>query len=550
MSLKKLKILPLGGLGEIGMNCMVLEWDDQIVLVDCGVQFPDVNYPGVEILTPDLSYVRQNAHKLKGVVMTHGHDDHIGSIPFLLMDTPVDIYCTAFPRGLLQNKLAEYPRLEQVTFHEIKPRKKFKVGPFTFEGLQVAHSIVEAMGLAIETPVGVIIHSGDFKHDEDLVSGDQTGFQAFEEYGNKGVRLLFSDSTNAERKGHTIPESQVVDSFEKIFAEQSGRLFVALFASNIRRIENLLGVAHRLGKKVAFAGRSMHSYTRLAHEQSTMKIPEDTVILDENMGNFPDKDVIVFCTGSQSEPGSALVRIAHGTHKQIHLRSGDTIILSSRFIPGNERAITNMIDQIYRAGGEVIYEAFHQIHVSGHGFQDELMMMLKAVRPECFIPVHGEYRHLSKHSRLAASAGVRKDNILIIENGQSVLLDEKTFTLGERYDLVKGVIVEGKYMDNDPLLFAKRRHLARTGIIYASFVRDHKSRKLLEAPVVVAYGVLYREGVDEREVTAEASERMEDLYPDLVGRDNWEELVKVELRRLFRRVAAHKPIVISVMQDA
>ncbi len=528
---------------------MVLEWDKQMVLVDCGIQFPDVTYPGVELLTPDLSYVRQNRDRLKGVVMTHGHDDHIGAIPFLLMDTDVDVYCTKFPRGLIENKLVEYPQLEEIRFHNIEPGKKFKVGPFTFEGISVAHSIIEAMALAIETPVGVVIHSGDFKHDASLMEDGHTGFDAFKAYGDKGVRLLLSDSTNAERTGHTISETDVTEAFEPIFRAQTGRLFVALFASNIRRLENLLKLAKAHGKKVAFAGRSMHSYTRLAHGLDKMELPTDTIVLAENLERFEDKDSIVFLTGSQAEPGAALPRIAHGTHKEFKLRPGDHVVMSSRFIPGNERNITNMIDQLYRAGAEVTYESIHQIHVSGHGCQDELMMMLKACQPQCFVPIHGEYRHLSKHARLAGKAGVPPENTFIIEDGQQIELDKDSIKLGERFDLRKGVIVEGQFMETDPLVFAQRSQLARTGIVFASFVRDARSHKLLEPPVVTYYGMLFREGVEQQHVALDASDLLEDLWPDISRREDWRDVVKLELRRFFKKRASHKPVVMPVLQD-
>ncbi|MBY0371006.1 ribonuclease J [bacterium] len=549
MSSKKLKIIPLGGLGEIGMNCMVLEWDREMVLVDCGIQFPDASVPGVELLTPDLSYVRQNAKRLKGIVLTHGHDDHIGAIPFLLMDLELDVYCTPFPRGLIQNKLQEYPRLEEIRFHEITPRKKFKVGPFTFEALPVAHSIIEATALAIETPVGIVIHSGDFKHDDDLMPEGETGFAAFEEYGKKGVRLLLSDSTNAERIGHTMSEEQVTGSFEGVFEKQKSRLFIALFASNIRRVENLLALAKRTGKKVAFAGRSMHSYTRLAHGNESMEIPEDTVILLERLGEYPDKDVVVLMTGSQAEPGAALVRVAYGTHKDLKLREGDTVVLSSRFIPGNEKAINAMINQLFRAGAEVAYESFHKVHVSGHGFQDELLMLLNAVKPECFIPVHGEYRHLARHARLAISSGVKKEKTAVIENGQVMELSEDGLEYGPLLELRKGVIVEGEFMAGDPALFSQRNSLARTGIAFVSFTRDSRSHKLLEAPVVKLYGILYRDGVHPDDVPLDASEMLEDLYPDFSRREDWQEIVKIELRRFLKKRASHKPVVIAVMQD-
>lgn len=549
MSSKKLKIIPLGGLGEIGMNCMVFEWDREMVLVDCGIQFPDVNFPGVELLTPDLSYVRQNASRLKGIVLTHGHDDHIGAIPFLLMDTDVDVYCTPFPQGLIQNKLQEYPRLEEIRFHQIEPRKKFKVGPFTFEALPVAHSIIEASALAIETPIGVVIHSGDFKHDEDLLTGEQTGFEAFAEYGKRGVKLLLSDSTNAERLGHTMSEAEVTDSFAPVFDAQKGRLFIALFASNIKRVENLLEVAHRRGKKVAFAGRSMHTYTHLAHNNDSMKIPENTVILLERLGEYPDQDVIVLLTGSQAEPGSALVRIAYGTHRDVKLREGDTVVMSSRFIPGNERNITRMIDQLYRSGADVMYESFHKIHVSGHGYQEELLMMINACKPECFIPIHGEYRHMAKHARLAQDAGVKKENVKVIENGQVMELGPDGLEYGPLLELRKGVIVEGDFMAGEAALFSQKQQLARTGIAFVAFTRDHRSHKLLEAPEVKLYGMLFREGVEVEDVLVEASEFLEDIYPDFRDREDWTEIVKVELRRFLRKYVAHKPVVLATMQS-
>jgi ribonuclease J len=549
MSKEKLRILPLGGLGEIGMNCMVLEWGEDMVLVDCGIQFPNVSYPGVDLLAPDFSYVRQKGDNLRGIVITHGHDDHIGAIPFLAMDLELDVYCTPFPRGLVRHKLMEYPTTREVRFHDIEPRKPFRLGPFTFDPIRVQHSIIESVAFAIDTPVGTVLHTGDFKHDPKEVGGDILTFEPFAELGDRGVHLLLSDSTNAERAGHTLSELDIANSFEQIFASQNGRILIALFASNIRRIENLLWMAHRQGKKVAFAGRSMHAYTRLAHEQGTMRLPEETLVLLESTNQYADDRVIVLLTGSQAEPQSALVRIAQGTHKDFQIRNGDRVILSSRFIPGNERAITSMIDHLYRLGADVTYEAIHQIHVSGHGFQEELLMMLDAARPRFFVPIHGEYRHMAKHAKLARQAGVEAQNIAIVENGQVLEIDRESIRLGEKLELQKAVIVGGSFMDGTPSTFTQRNNLSKTGIVFTTLLCDARKGKLLARPTVNFHGLLFREEVSPETTKSEAEEFLEDLYPEIARRSDWDEVLKLELRRFFKKRVSHKPVVIPVMLE-
>jgi ribonuclease J len=546
---KRIKLMPLGGLGEIGMNCLVLEWQEQILLIDCGIQFPDANYPGVELLTPDLSYVVERISGLQGVVVTHGHDDHIGAIPFLAKETDLDVYCTPFPKGLLLKKLEEHTDACEIRFHEIEPSKVFQVGAFKIEPIKVQHSIIESLALSIETPAGKIIHTGDFKHDPDEVKGEVIGFERFRELGDEGILLLLSDSTNAERSGHTITENQVLQSFTKLFLEQSGRLFIALFASNIRRIENLLWECHRQGKKVGFAGRSMHSYTHLAHQQKSLNLPPDTLHLLEELGQFPEDKTIVLLTGSQAEPQSALVRIANGTHKDLRIKSGDKIILSSRFIPGNEKAISSMIDHLYRSGAEVIYEAVHKIHVSGHGFQDELLMMLKSVKPRFFIPIHGEYRHLAKHAQLAKSAGVESKNVCIIENGQSLELSEAHLKHGEKIPLQKGIIVSNAFMQTDPEIFVIRNQLARTGIVFVTLMRNAKSKKLVHPPAIACHGLLLQRHEEIQETLNDAVDLVEGIYPGLSKDPDWEKTLKLEVRRFFKRRACHKPTVLTMMLE-
>jgi ribonuclease J len=549
MPQEKLRIVPLGGLGEIGMNCLVLEWKNDIVLVDCGLQFPDASYAGVDLLLPDLTYLKSRLKKIRGVVVTHGHDDHIGAIPFLARECDLDVYCTAFPEGLIRNKLVEFNDVHEVRFHPIKPRKTFSVGVFKFDPLPVAHSIIESVAFAIETPVGNLIHTGDFKHDADESKEAPLGFEAFEEWSRKGVLVLFSDSTNAERNGHTLSERDIAQSFEGIFSRQTGRLVIALFASNIRRIERLLGLAKKLHKKVALAGRSMLAYTKLAHEQSSLDIPEDTLILLENIHQYPDKDIIILATGSQAEPQSALVRVAQNIHKDIRIRSGDLVILSSRFIPGNERAITTMIDHLYRAGAEVLYESIHQIHVSGHGFQDELMMMMRAVRPKFFVPIHGEYRHLKKHASLALQAGVSPAHINVIEDGQMLEVSPEGVVLGEKLELQKVAIVEGEILDGNPQAFSQRANLAKTGIVFAVILREADSYRLIAEPQVSFHGLLFRQGESPEAAQKEAIQTIEEVHAEFAAKGDLTEHLRLELRRFFKKRVSHKPVVIPMILE-
>ena len=547
---KTLKIVALGGLGEIGMNCMCLEWDDALVLIDCGIQFPGSLFPGADMLTPDMRYLMERRKKFKGVVVTHGHDDHIGAIPFLSERMPVTVYTPPFAKGLLKNKMSEVPASKGVEYVDYDAGKPFTVGPFTFHPIPVSHSIIDSHAFAIETPVGTLIHTGDFKHDPtELINGKSFSFDEFEKWGKKGVRLLMSDSTNAERLGHTISEEDIAGSFESIFQQQNSRILIACFASNIRRLENLFRVAARMKKKVALLGRSMHSYTRLAHELSKMNIPADTLILVENTGLYQDKDVIVLATGSQAEPQSGLVRVAHGEHKDFKVKPGDQIYLSSRFIPGNERNIAAMIDQLYRAGAEVTYEAFHSIHVSGHGFQEELLMMLGSCRPEFFVPLHGEYRHLSKHAKLAKTSGVKPQNVFVIENGQSVELDAKGMRLGEKFDIEKGVVVDGFSMETSATLFSKRIQLAKTGIVFVTVLRDRKTHDLVSRPSIVPYGLLYKEGENEDDCVEDAKYWVEDAYEDILEKDDSLDALRIEMRRFWRKRVSHKPVVIPLILD-
>lgn len=549
MSSEKLRLVPLGGLGEIGMNCLILEWKNEAVLIDCGIQFPDASYTGVELLAPDLSYLTSRLRNIKGVVVTHGHDDHIGAIPFLARETDLDVYCTPFPQGLIENKLNEYSGLKEIRFHKIEPRQMFSVGSFKFDPIPVQHSIIESLAFGISTPVGNLIHTGDFKHDENEIAGQTVGFGPFEEWAKKGVLLLLSDSTNAERPGHTISECDITNSFEGIFSKQTGRVVIALFASNIRRIENLLQLAKRQKKKVALAGRSMLSYTKLAHDQGSLDIPEDTLVLLEDIHKYPDEKIVVLATGSQAEPGSALVRVSQHVHKDIVIKNGDLVILSSRFIPGNERNITTMIDCLYREGAEVLYETVHQIHVSGHGFQDELLLMLNTTKPKFFVPIHGEYRHLKKHAMLARQVGLPSENIIVIEDGQVLELTQDAVSLGEKLAVRKIAIVEGEILDTVAENFSQRNSLAKTGVVFVAVIRDQSTGKLVTPPQVATHGLLYRQGYNAEKTRGEAVEKVIHLHELSSKSSEFSELLRLELRRLFKKKVSHKPLVIPVILD-
>lgn len=546
---QRLKILPLGGLGEIGMNCLVIEYANEMILVDCGVQFPDLAYAGVDILIPDLTYVRERLDNLKAIVVTHGHDDHIGAIPYLARDKEIEVYATPFPTGLLKNKMEEIRDIKGIHFHEIEPRKKFQVGCFTFDPIPVQHSIIEALAFAIETPVGTLIHSGDFKHDPVETSHGVIGFDAFEEWGKKGVLLLMSDSTNAERTGHTLSEVDIAQSFEQILRKQNGRILIALFASNIRRIENLLQLAKSLGKKVAFIGRSMHNYTRLAHEQSAMHIPEDTLVLIENIHTVPDDKVIILATGSQAEPQSALLRISQGIYKDFQIKPGDQVIMSSRFIPGNERNISRMIDDLYRQGAEVMYEAVHQIHVSGHGFQDELLMMLRVTQPKFFIPIHGAYRHLKKHSNLACRAGVEPGNTVVIEDGFQIELTPDSMEVIQSFPLQKTALVGGTFVNASPEILSQRANLGKTGIVIPVVMRQSETKELITRPVVHLYGLLIKGPESVEEITTQAERHLAELCQAAKREPDLADILRLEMRRFFKKRASHKPVVAPLVID-
>ncbi|HSM73964.1 MAG TPA: ribonuclease J, partial [Desulfobacterales bacterium] len=418
-----LKIVPLGGLGEIGLNMMVFEYGETMVIVDAGLMFPEDYMLGVDIVIPDLDFIRRNAAKVCGIVLTHGHEDHIGALPYLLREVNVPVYGTPFTLGLVRHKLQERDMLQAARLQAISSAAPLRLGAFTLEFIDVCHSVVGGVGVAFRTPLGIVIHTGDFKISHDAVGGMRTDLNKFARLGQEGVLALLSDSTNVEKEGYTISDREIGQTLTKIITQSSGRTIVVLFASSIGRIQQVIDIARQRGSKVVIDGRSIEISVGIARQLGYLDLPPEMTIGIEELAEHPDNEIIIITTGSQGEPMSALARMATGSHKHIRIKNGDTVILSSKFIPGNEKAIAGIINQLYRRGADVIYEKISMIHVSGHAFQEELKLMISLTRPRYFVPIHGEYRHLVLHSRLAQQVGIPRERVLLAENGQTIGFD-------------------------------------------------------------------------------------------------------------------------------
>ena len=419
-----LKIIPLGGLGEIGLNMMMFEYGETMFVVDAGLMFPEDYMLGVDYVIPDMSYIKKQGAKISGIILTHAHEDHIGALPYLLREVDAPVFGTPFTIGIVQHKLEEFGLISSSRLHEVQPGEQLKIGEFELDFIRVSHSVVDGIGLAINTPLGRIIHTGDFKISNTPIEGMSTDSNTFARYGIDGVLALLSDSTNVEKEGHTISALEIGKTLGKISEASKGRIIISLFASNIARIQQIINIAKDRDRKVIFNGRSIEIAVQIAKRLGYIDLPADMEIDISEINNYSDDEIIIITTGSQGEPMSALARMATGNHRQINVKQGDTVILSSKFIPGNEKAIANIINRLYKRGANVIYEKISEIHVSGHAFRDELKAMIRLTNPKYFIPIHGEYRHLILHSRLAEEVGISKDRILLAENGQVIEFDE------------------------------------------------------------------------------------------------------------------------------
>lgn len=545
-----LRIIPLGGLGEIGLNMMVMEYDDSIIVIDCGLMFPEDYMLGIDIVIPDISYLKKNKDKVKAFIITHGHEDHTGALPFVLRDIKAPIYGTALTLGLIKEKLAEFNLDRETEFKTVRPRDTVSIGPFDIEFIRVSHSIADGVALAIKTPVGVVIHTGDFKLDQTPVDGEVLDYARFSEYGEKGVLLLLSDSTNVEREGYTVSEKEVGITFDEIFRASVGRIIVAAFSSNIHRVQQVINVAEKYGRRVALNGRSMVANVGIARELGYLKTPEGLIVDLKELDTLPPQRTALLTTGSQGEPMSALTRMAMDDHKQIKIQKGDTIILSSKFIPGHEKAISNMMNHLYRRGAEVIYEKVSEIHVSGHASQEELKVMLNMVRPKYFIPIHGEYRHLVKHSQLAERVGVKKENIILAEDGDIVEIAGDGAAIKERIEAGK-VFVDGKGVgDVVDMVLKDRKYLSQDGLVVAILALNEKTGDVIYGPDIITRGVVFEEE------SAGLLEGARNVVLGAIGAINLEaktDLLEVKeemrraLRRFFNKALERKPVILPLI---
>ena len=487
-----IKVAFLGGMNEIGKNMTVYEYGDDMFIVDCGLAFPGTELLGVDSVIPDFTYIAQNIDKVRGLIVTHGHEDHIGGIPYLLKKFNIPIYSTRLTIGLIKGKLKEHGLLNKAKLHEINPSDKVKLGKFSVEFIHVNHSIPDAVGLAITSPVGVIIHTGDFKIDTTPVDGDMINIPRFAEYGTKGVLALFQDSTNAERPGYTMSEKKVGESFLNLFTKAGKRrIVVATFASNIHRVQQIIDVAKHLRRKVAVVGRSLENLVQVGEELGYLNVPDNILISIDNIKDYPDDKLVIITTGSQGEPMSALTKIANGEHRKVTASPNDYVIISATPIPGNEKMVSNVVNELMKRDIEVIYENMYEVPVSGHACQEELKLMMGVIKPKFFFPVHGEQKHLKKHAKLAEAMGISKKNIFIGDIGKHVEITEKGIKTLD--DVPSGdVYVDGIGVgDVGNIVLNDRKHLSADGIIIIVATIDSQTGEVLSGPDIVSRGFVY-----------------------------------------------------------
>ncbi len=491
-----LSVIPLGGVEEIGLNMTIFEYNNDIIVIDAGLMFPEEDTLGVDFIIPELSYLINNKEKVKAVILTHGHEDHTGALPFLLKEIAVPVYGTPLTLGLVKEKLREH-NLEDAELISVMPRDIVNIGVFSIEFVRVTHSIVDGVGLGITTPVGLIVHTGDFKLDPTPVDGQLMDFHRFSEYGERGTLLLLSDSTNAEKGGFTYSEKEVRRAFEDIFSNTKGRIIIATFASNIHRIQQAIDVAVKYERKVILCGKSIVSNAQIALNLGYLRIPENTWLKLEDLKKMPDNEVVIITTGSQGEPMSVLSRIATDEHKHIVAKEGDTVILSAKMIPGNERSIGKIINHLFRRGANVIYEKVSEVHVSGHASKEELKLMLNMVKPKYFMPIHGEYRHLVYHSMLARKLDIPKENIFILRNGDVVEISDNEARKNGNVNSGR-IFIDGKGMGGvEEMVLRDRLRLAHDGIVLILLAVDNLTGNIISGPDIISRGFVFEDASQE-----------------------------------------------------
>jgi len=549
------RLIPLGGFGEIGLNMLAFEYAGKLLLIDCGLMFPEAYMLGIDLVLPDVSWLEKRSDDIVGLFLTHGHEDHIGAIPFLWeqLGRP-DIYGTGLTLGLLRNKLKEFELEDQVSLIEVQPRQRIALFPFEVEPFRAAHSIVDGIGLAVRTPAGLIVHTGDFKLDQTPVDGQNTDLARLADFGEEGVLLLLADSTNVENEGYTLSERTVGKVLEEIIPQCPQRVIVATFSSNIHRIQQIADAAAKGERKLLVNGRSMISNIDIARKLGYLRIADELFIDLRDMRQLSPEQVLIITTGSQGEPLSALMRIALGDHKQIDLEPGDTVILSSKFIPGNEKAISDLINNLYRRGAEVFYEKTSEIHVSGHASREELKLVHNLVKPKYFVPLHGEYRHLVKHRQLALEMGLPAQNSLVLENGQILLISDQGLVKEERIETGR-IFVDGKGIGDVGFMELRdRRHLANHGLVILMLAINQSTGEIVQGPELFSKGFVPEESEESELLFEEAKQTVRDLLIEhsLSAVSDWEELrveVRKGLRRFFNRKIARRPLILPVILE-
>ena len=551
MSDTPLRVIPLGGLGEIGKNMMALEYGDQIVVIDSGVLFPSENMPGIDFIVPDITYLVENRKKVKAILITHGHEDHIGALPHVLPELDVPVYASRLTHGLIRVKLREYGHLRDARLNVVEPNTPFKIGKFGVEFFRVCHSIPDAMGIALKTPLGTVIHTGDFKIDHTPADGKPTDFSSLSRLAAEGVVLMCSDSTYAEVEGYTPSEQVVGEALDRVIGDAEGRVMVATFASLISRMQQVIDAAVRYGRKVTVIGRSMVNNVKMATNMGYLSAPEGTIVTLNEARDLSHDKVVILATGAQGEPTSALVRIANGEHQDIEIVPGDTVVISASPIPGNETLVARTIDNLYRQGASVLYSRIAMVHVHGHGSREELKMMLSLVRPKYFVPIHGEYRHLVAHSLIAQSTGLPAGNTFVLEDGDVLELDSEA---GEVVDKVPAanILVDGqRSWEMGSEVLEERRRLASDGVVVVLATVDKQTGSVLTRPQVISSGFAgMDEGADLLERTSqEAHTALEGNNIRDLGWDRARVKVTDAVAGFLRKETRRRPTVLAHIEE-
>ena len=546
----KLRIIPLGGLGEVGKNMMILEYNQNILIIDAGLMFPENDMLGIDLVIPDYGYLMDKKAWVQAIIVTHGHEDHTGALPYLLRDISAPIYTTRLTRGLIEVKLRQHHLLEETTIHTIQPGDQISIGPFDVEFFHVCHSIPDGVGLAIETPVGLVVHSGDFKFDHTPVDGRPTDFAKLAELGGRRPLVLMADSTNAERPGSTPSEKVIDEAFDRVFRQAKGRIIVGTFASLISRIQQVLNAALRYDRQVAIAGHTMSEYVKIAKKLGYLEVPPGVMVPIDRAMRLPPEKVVILATGTQGEPSAALARMATGRHKHVKIQPGDTVIHSAHPIPGNEELVGRTINRLIQRGAHVLYSHIAPVHVSGHASSDEQRLLLNIIRPKFFVPIHGELRHLTRHAQLAHELGIPPENTFVVENGYILEFDRQSGSVGER---VPGgyVFVDGSGVgDVGPAVLRDREILARDGFVVAIVQRDAETGRLRRPPDIISRGFVFLR--DSEELLAEAGDRIQalvDSCPREIKSSTLEDKIRTLLTDFLYGETKRRPMVIPVVTE-